>query len=70
MSPADGVEKVPGFSAEGSTPAPRAADLKKFPKTAEDFVAIENRLAAQREKPKAGSPLDSIFDQLRDRLPK
>ena len=70
MSPADGVEKVPNLSGDRPTNPLQGVDLKKFPKTAEEFVEIENRLAAQREKPKAGSQLDSIFDQLRDRMGK
>jgi hypothetical protein len=69
MSPADGVDKVPKLTPDPATATPRPADAKKFPKTAEEYVAIENRLAAQREKPAPGSPLDSIFDQLRSRLP-
>jgi hypothetical protein len=70
MSPADGVDKVSNLPSDRSANSPRPADVKKLPKTAEDYVAIENRLAAQREKPKPGSQLDSIFNQLRDRLPK
>jgi hypothetical protein len=70
MSPADGVDKVPKISPDPSAGSLRPSDLKKLPKSAEEYVMIENRLAAQREKPKAGSPLDSIFNQLRDRLSK
>lgn len=54
-------------------PAPervRPADRKQLAKSAEAYVEIENRLAAQREKPAAGSSFDSVFDQLRGRLPR
>jgi hypothetical protein len=70
MSPADGVDKVPKLPADPATGSLRRSDLKQLPKSAEEYVMIENRLAAQREKPQPGTPLDSIFNQLRDRLPK
>jgi hypothetical protein len=44
--------------------------MKKLAKSAEAYVEIENRLAVQHEKPAAGSQFTSIFDQLRDRLPR
>ena len=64
----DGVNPASKFPSElGSL---RSSDAKKLPKPAEVYVAIENRLAAQREKPNPGPQLNSIFDQLRGRLPK
>ncbi len=70
MNPADGVNPAPKLSSGSRSDSLRPQELKKFPKTAEDYVMIENRLAAQREKPTPGPKLDSIFDQLRGRLPK
>lgn len=70
MSSADGVDKAPKLPADLRINPARSQELKKFPKTAEDYVMIENRLAAQREKPTPGPQFDSIFNQLRGRLPK
>lgn len=70
MSSADGIDKAPRLLSERPAITRQPEELKKLAKSPEDFVAIENRLAAQREKPKPGPQLDSIFDQLRGRLPK
>ncbi len=69
MSSMDGVNRSPN-SAPEIRATPGLGDLKGLKKTAEDYVMIENRLAAQREIPKPGPQLNSIFDQLRGRLPK
>ncbi len=37
---------------------------------AEEYVMIENRLAAQHDKPASSPQFASIFDQLRDRMGK
>ena len=70
MNSTDGVNKVPKFPQELHHASSPVKDAKKLSKTAEDYVMIENRLAAQREKPQPGPQLNSIFDQLRGRLPK
>jgi hypothetical protein len=70
MNSTDGINSSPRLPSELGQGSVQPNDLKKFPKTAEDYVMIENRLAAQREKPKPGPQLDSIFDQLRSRLSK
>lgn len=70
MSSTDGVNKVPGFASGAHQDSVRSEDAKDFRKTAEDYVKIENRLAAQREQPKPSAQLNSIFDQLRGHLPK
>ena len=64
----DGVSPASKFPSEQGSP--RSSEGKKLPKTAEEYVAIENRLAAQREKPNPTPQLNSIFDTLRDRLAK
>lgn len=69
MNSMDGVNQAPKFAPE-SRASLKSDDLKKAQKTAEDYVLIANRLAAQRETPKPGPQLDSIFDQLRGRLPR
>jgi hypothetical protein len=46
------------------------AGAKKLPKSAEEYVAIENRLAAQRTQPADAAQFTSIFDQLRGRMGK
>lgn len=70
MNSTDGVNQVPPFRPETHPKSVRPSDVGSVRKTAEDYVMIENRLAAQREQPAAGSPFDSIFDQLRGRLGK
>ena len=68
MNSMDGVNQASNSSSElrpNSVPG-----AKKPAKTAEEYVMIENRLAAQREKPTASPQFTSIFDQLRDRLPR
>lgn len=70
MNPADGIDKAPKLPFGASLSSLSANDRAKLSKTPEDYVAIENRLAVQREKPTPGPQLDSIFDQLRGRLPK
>lgn len=70
MNSTDGVNKAPKLMVEPRRDSAGTGDSKVMAKTAEEYVMIENRLAAQRQKPQAGSPLDSIFDQLRGRLPK
>lgn len=70
MSSADGIGKVPPPQTEPSVHTPRRNELKSLAKTAEDYVAIENRLAAQNNQPAQTPQLNSIFDQLRGRLPK
>ena len=66
----DGVNQGGRIEPELRRDPASAGEARKLPKTAEEYVMIENRLAAQREKPKPGPQLDSIFDQLRGRLPK
>jgi hypothetical protein len=46
------------------------AGVKKLPKSAADYVEIENRLAAQTTQPPTTAQFTSIFDQLRNRLGK
>lgn len=70
MNSTDGVNKAPKLISELRRDSAATKESKNLAKTAEEYVEIENRLAAQREKPKPGSQLDSIFDQLRGRLPK
>lgn len=70
MNSTDGVEKAPKPAAGERQDAGLRSELKKFPKTAEEYVAIENRLAAQRQKPAENPHLNSIFDELRGQLPK
>jgi hypothetical protein len=70
MSSADGIDKVPKLPPERPAIARQPEESKQLPKSAEDYVAIANRLAAHREKPTPSPQLDSIFDQLRGRLPK
>ncbi|HVU34502.1 MAG TPA: hypothetical protein VHE61_13790 [Opitutaceae bacterium] len=67
MNSTDGIGRVPKSPSELPSSTPPA---KTPPKSAEDYVMIENRLAAQREKPTPSPQLNSIFDQLRGRLPK
>lgn len=68
MSSTDGINSVPRLPSEGRTPSVPRQDAAKLSKTAEDYVRIENQLAAQREKPSASPQFTSIFDQLRDHL--
>jgi hypothetical protein len=70
MNSMDGIENTPKIPTDRAAVSPRSADLKELSKSAEEYVAIANRLAAQREQPKPSPQLDSIFDQLRGRLPK
>ena len=70
MNSADGITPVSQPSSGLRSTSPRLNDLKALSKSAEDYVMIENRLAAQREQPKPSPQLNSIFDQLRGRLPK
>lgn len=70
MNSTDGVNRAPNFAPETRATPGLKADAKGFQKTAEDYVMVENRLAAQREAPKPSPQLNSIFDQLRGRLPK
>jgi hypothetical protein len=69
MSSTDGINQVPRLGSELPRNSTRPNDSRK-PVSAEDYVAIENRLAAQREKPKPSPQLNSIFDELRGRLGK
>ena len=66
----DGISPTPRNAADPFAPTLRRADIGKLSKSAEEYVALENRLAAQREKPPADSQFTSIFDQLRNRLPR
>jgi hypothetical protein len=68
MNSTDGIGKRPQDAAAALSSALPAGEKAKLSKTAEEYVAIENRLAAQREKPNA--QFTSIFDQLRNRLEK
>lgn len=70
MSPADGVNRTQNTPADLRQDSALLPQLKNQAKTAEDYVMIENRLAAQRDKPKPTPQLNSIFDELRGRLPK
>lgn len=69
MNSTDGINPASSFSAERGSPAARN-EARKLPKTAEEYVEIENRLAAHRDKPQPTAQLNSIFDQLRNRLPR
>jgi hypothetical protein len=64
----DGVNKVPNLPADSAQNPIRRDELKNFPRTAEDFVLIANRLAAQSDKQKTGTSLDALAGKLRDRL--
>jgi len=68
MNSTDGIGKTPQDAAAAGASALRPGEKTKLAKTAEEYVAIENRLAAQREKPTA--QFASIFDQLRSQLEK
>lgn len=69
MNSMDGVNSTPKLTAELPGNSVQKSD-KSLAQTAEDYVAIENRLAAQREKPQASSQFKSIFDELRTRMQK
>jgi hypothetical protein len=68
MNSTDGIGKGPQDAAGAFSSALRPGDKAKLSKPAADYVEIENRLAAQREKPTA--QFTSIFGQLRDQLDK
>ncbi len=68
MSSTDGVNRTPRLPADLSASSVPAGETNKLQKSAEEYVAIENRLAAQRGKPSETAQFSSIFDQLRDRL--
>ncbi len=69
MNSMDGVNQTPRIPSDVRPDAVRPADKKQLAKTAEAFVEVENRLAAQRQKPEATAQFNSIFDELRGRLP-
>lgn len=69
MNSMDGVNQARN-PLPGERPATLPADIRKAAKNAEEYVMIENRLAAQHEKPANSAQYTSIFDQLRDRLGK
>lgn len=70
MSSTDGINPAPKVRAELGEKSVSAREGKKLPKSAEEYVMIENRLAAQRQKPTEGGQFTSIFDQLRNQLGK
>ena len=70
MSSTDGIGKTPNPQADLSGCSAVGPDARKLAKTAEEYVAIENRLAAQRKQPAESPQFTSIFDQLRDRMGK
>ena len=70
MNSTDGIDPARRFSTERQTAPVSAADAKKLARTAEDYVRIENRLAAQTDKPADPAQFTSIFDELRNRMGK
>lgn len=70
MSSIDGIGNTPDPQSDLGARSAGGPDAKKLAKTAEEYVAIENRLAAQRKQPAESPQFTSIFDQLRDRLAK
>lgn len=70
MNSTDGVNRTPSLPQELGRKSVQPGEGKALCKTAEEYVAIENRLAVHHEKPTSSPQFTSIFDQLRDRLPR
>ena len=70
MNSTDGIDSAGKPSAQSIAPSLSSAERAQLSKSAEDYIAIENRLAAQHEKTPANPQFTSIFGHLRDQLPR
>jgi len=70
MNSTDGIDSAGKASARSIPPSVSGADRATLSKSAEDYIAVENRLAAQRAQAPANPQFTSIFDRLRDQLPR
>ncbi|PTX99077.1 hypothetical protein [Opitutus sp. ER46] len=70
MNPVDRINQTSRLTSEVGRQSANPGDSALCRQTAEDFVAIQNRLAAHPEELAPTPQMDSIFDQLRKQLAK